>query len=84
MLTVMQIVWAGVFQYCVIRVIMTIVAVATQAVGLYCEASLSPAFSHIWVRYDVDGYMVFLLLIRSSIGRLSSLNRSLSPLQCTA
>ncbi|KAJ6070442.1 hypothetical protein N7467_011761 [Penicillium canescens] len=47
-LTWFNIVWAGVFQYCVIRVVMTIVAVVTQALGLYCEASLSPAFSHIW------------------------------------
>jgi len=28
---------------------MTIVAVITQAAGKYCEASLSPAFSHVWV-----------------------------------
>lgn len=31
------------------RVLMTIVAVATQATGTYCEESLSPAFAHIWV-----------------------------------
>ncbi|KAI1836127.1 hypothetical protein DTO006G1_1315 [Penicillium roqueforti] len=47
-LTWFNIVWVGVFQYCVMRVLMTIVAVVTQAFGLYCEASLSPAFSHIW------------------------------------
>lgn len=29
---------------------MTIVAVVTQTFNLYCEDSLSPAFSHIWVR----------------------------------
>lgn len=28
---------------------MTIVSVATQTVDLYCEESLNPAFSHIWV-----------------------------------
>jgi uncharacterized membrane protein YagU involved in acid resistance len=44
-----QIVWVGVFQYCVMRVLMTIVAVVTQAFGVYCEESLSPAFGHIWV-----------------------------------
>ncbi|CAG7942588.1 unnamed protein product [Penicillium olsonii] len=48
-LTWFNIVWVGVFQYCVMRVLMTIVAVVTQAFGVYCEESLSPAFSHIWV-----------------------------------
>ncbi|KAJ5979068.1 hypothetical protein N7501_002410 [Penicillium viridicatum] len=47
-LTWFNIVWVGVFQYCVMRVLMTIVAVATQAFGVYCEESLSPAFAHIW------------------------------------
>lgn len=28
---------------------MTIVAVATQAAGRYCEESMSPAFAHVWV-----------------------------------
>lgn len=27
----------------------TIVSVVTQALGRYCEASLNPAFAHIWV-----------------------------------
>lgn len=44
-----KIIWAGVFQYCMMRVLMTIVAVATQATGTYCEESLSPAFAHVWV-----------------------------------
>jgi hypothetical protein len=83
-LTIVQIVWAGVFQYCVIRVAMTIVAVVTQAFGLYCEASLSPAFAHIWVCYDVAIDVLFLLLIYRSNDRLLSSNRSLSPLRCTA
>ena len=48
-----QIVWVGVFQYCLMRVLMTIVAVVTQALGVYCEASLSPAFAHVWVRFEV-------------------------------
>lgn len=37
------------FQYCFIRVAMTITAMATQTVDLYCEDSLSPAFAHSWV-----------------------------------
>ncbi|KAJ5461751.1 uncharacterized protein N7458_003303 [Penicillium daleae] len=48
-LTWFNVVWAGVFQYCVIRVLMTIVAVATQAAGRYCEESMSPAFAHVWI-----------------------------------
>lgn len=48
-LTWFNIIWVGVFQYCFIRVSMTIVAVITQAAGKYCEASLSPAFAHVWV-----------------------------------
>ncbi|KAJ5134662.1 hypothetical protein N7448_000318 [Penicillium atrosanguineum] len=48
-LTWFNIIWAGVFQYCVMRVLMTVVSVITQATGTYCEESLSPAFAHIWV-----------------------------------
>ncbi|KAL2010382.1 hypothetical protein VTN00DRAFT_6189 [Thermoascus crustaceus] len=48
-LTWFNIIWTGVFQYCLVRVLMTIVSVATQTVDLYCEESLNPAFSHIWV-----------------------------------
>jgi len=44
-----QIIWVGVFQYCVMRVLMTVISVITQATGTYCEESLSPAFAHIWV-----------------------------------
>ena len=44
-----QVIWIGVFQYCFIRVFMTIVAVVTQAVNRYCLESLNPAFSHVWV-----------------------------------
>ena len=39
----------GIFQYCFIRVFFTIVSVITEALDKYCEASLSPAFAHIWV-----------------------------------
>ncbi|KAJ5628625.1 hypothetical protein N7490_010853 [Penicillium lividum] len=48
-LTWFNVIWAGVFQYCLMRVLMTIVAVATQATGRYCEESLSPVFAYIWV-----------------------------------
>lgn len=45
----LQIVWIGVFQYCCIRVLFTIVSVVTEVFDRYCEHSLSPAFGHIWV-----------------------------------
>ena len=37
------------FQYCFIRVFFTIVSVVTEATDRYCEASLNPAFAHVWV-----------------------------------
>ena len=40
----------AVFQYCIIRIIFTIVSVVTQYFDLYCEASLSPVFAHVWVQ----------------------------------
>ncbi|KAE8150006.1 organic solute transporter Ostalpha-domain-containing protein [Aspergillus avenaceus] len=48
-LTWFNIVWVSVFQYCLFRVLMTIVAVITQHHNVYCEESLNPAFAHIWV-----------------------------------
>ncbi|KAH6664162.1 organic solute transporter Ostalpha-domain-containing protein [Halenospora varia] len=48
-LTWFNIIWFGVFQYCFVRVTMTIFAVVTQSFGMYCEASLKPIFAHIWI-----------------------------------
>lgn len=48
-LTWFNVVWSGVFQYCAIRVFMTIIAVLTQSFADYCQESLSPAFAHVWV-----------------------------------
>ncbi|KAL5342890.1 organic solute transporter Ostalpha-domain-containing protein [Aspergillus crustosus] len=48
-LTWFNVVWLGVFQYCLLRVLMTIIAVVTQNFDVYCEQSLNPAFAHIWV-----------------------------------
>ncbi|KAI9371242.1 organic solute transporter Ostalpha-domain-containing protein [Aspergillus egyptiacus] len=48
-LTWFNVIWVGVFQYCLLRVLMTIVAVITQKFDVYCEQSLNPAFAHIWV-----------------------------------
>ncbi|RHZ44550.1 OSTA/TMEM184 family protein [Aspergillus thermomutatus] len=47
-LTWFNVIWVGVFQYCLLRVLMTVVAVITQNFDVYCEESLNPAFSHIW------------------------------------
>lgn len=44
-----QVIWVGIFQYCLIRVLFTIISVVSEALDRYCEASLSPAFAHIWV-----------------------------------
>lgn len=44
-----QVIWIGVFQYCFLRVIMTVIAVAAEADGRYCEDSDSPYYAHIWV-----------------------------------
>ncbi|SMR49881.1 unnamed protein product [Zymoseptoria tritici ST99CH_3D1] len=47
-LTWFNVIWVGIFQYCFIRVFFTIVSVISEAFGRYCEASLHPAFAHIW------------------------------------
>ncbi|RFU77360.1 duf300 domain protein [Trichoderma arundinaceum] len=47
-LTWFNIIWVGVYQYCFIRVAMTVTAVITQHYGRYCESSNSPVFAHIW------------------------------------
>ncbi|KAF2456494.1 organic solute transporter Ostalpha-domain-containing protein [Lineolata rhizophorae] len=48
-LTWFNIIWIGIFSYCVIRVFFTIVSVVSQHFDRYCETSLSPVFAHIWV-----------------------------------
>ena len=48
-LTRFKIIWVGVFQYCLVRVSMTVVALIAQASGRYCTESLHPAFARFWV-----------------------------------
>ncbi|KAK6369166.1 hypothetical protein LTR64_007328 [Lithohypha guttulata] len=48
-LTWFNVIWVAVFQYCFIRVSMTITAVVTQYFDRYCLESLNPAFAHVWV-----------------------------------
>ncbi|CZR63598.1 uncharacterized protein PAC_13495 [Phialocephala subalpina] len=44
-----NILWIGVFQYSFFRVSMSIIAIITQYLGKYCQSSMSPLFTHIWV-----------------------------------
>ncbi|KAE8446497.1 hypothetical protein EG329_011960 [Mollisiaceae sp. DMI_Dod_QoI] len=48
-LTWFNILWIGVFQYSFFRVSMSIIAIITQYLGKYCQSSMSPSFTHIWV-----------------------------------
>ncbi|KAK6539067.1 hypothetical protein TWF694_010608 [Orbilia ellipsospora] len=48
-LTWFNIVWICTFQYCAIRVLSTFASLATQWFGLYCQASWSPVFAHVWI-----------------------------------
>lgn len=48
-LTWFNVIWVAVFQYCFIRVSMTITAVISQYFDRYCLESLNPAFAHVWV-----------------------------------
>ncbi|KAE8442995.1 hypothetical protein EG329_002458 [Mollisiaceae sp. DMI_Dod_QoI] len=48
-LTWFNIIWTGIYQYCFIRVTMTVTAVVTQYFNKYCESSNSPVFAHIWI-----------------------------------
>lgn len=71
-LTWFNIVWIGVYQYCFIRVAMTITAVLTQHFGRYCESSNSPVFAHIWVSTPIAS------LECSSYTRRGNINLGLS------
>lgn len=76
-----QVIWIGVFQYCFLRVVMTVIAVAAQADGRYCEDSDSPYYAHVWV-----GPLSILFQIPVSLTSLRSwLSSQLrSPLPCIA
>ena len=63
-LTWFNIIWLGIYQYCFIRVTMTITAVVTQYFGRYCESSNSPVFAHIWVRKA--SHLSLFVLIRAT------------------
>lgn len=63
-LTWFNIIWIGIYQYCFIRVAMTITAVVTQYFNRYCESSNLPVFGHIWVCQSPN---FFVLIISSSL-----------------
>jgi hypothetical protein len=44
-----QIIMFAVYQYLVVKALTTVLTIITQAAGVYCETSVSPAFVHIWV-----------------------------------
>lgn len=60
-LTWFNIIWSGIYQYCFIRVTMTVTAVLTQYYGKYCESSNSPVFAHIWVCRSADSARIMLM-----------------------
>ncbi|PWY71695.1 DUF300-domain-containing protein [Aspergillus heteromorphus CBS 117.55] len=48
-LTWFNVIWVGIFQYCLMRVLMTIIGVITQHFGVYCEETLNPQFAYVWI-----------------------------------
>ncbi|KAH9866613.1 hypothetical protein J1614_008305 [Plenodomus biglobosus] len=48
-LTWFNIVYVGVFQYCLIRPISTIIAVIAESRGKYCKSSKHPRYASVWV-----------------------------------
>lgn len=44
-----QIVYIGIYQYCIVRLLFTIVAIISQAQGKYCQSSKHPQFASLWV-----------------------------------
>ena len=65
-LTWFNVVWLGVYQYCFMRVAMTIVSVITQYFGKYCESSNGIQFAHIWV--STTFAQCYALLISLALG----------------
>ncbi|PHH89079.1 hypothetical protein CDD83_6689 [Cordyceps sp. RAO-2017] len=43
-----NVIWTGIYNYCFIRVVMTISAVVAHFFHRFCEVSLSAAFAHLW------------------------------------
>ncbi|KAL6705123.1 hypothetical protein ACN47E_007228 [Coniothyrium glycines] len=48
-LTWFNIVYFGVFQYCVIRPVFMVVALVVQSQKLYCQSSTQPRFASLWI-----------------------------------
>lgn len=54
MLTCWKAKWVAIFGYCIVMVITTAAMEITQAIGVYCQSSLSPRFAQIWVRAQLS------------------------------
>jgi hypothetical protein len=47
-LTWFNICYIGIFQYCVIRTLVTFVAVVTQSFGFFCKGGKNPQYASLW------------------------------------
>ncbi|RAH43430.1 OSTA/TMEM184 family protein [Aspergillus brunneoviolaceus CBS 621.78] len=48
-LTWFNAVWVDIFQYCLLRVLLSILSIITEYFHIYCEETLSPAFAYVWI-----------------------------------
>ncbi|KAF2836788.1 DUF300-domain-containing protein [Patellaria atrata CBS 101060] len=58
-LTWFNIVWAGMYQYCFVRIVVTVVAVWAENTHRYCAHSFDPSFMSVWA--------LLIILISSSV-----------------
>jgi hypothetical protein len=56
-LTWFNICWIGIFQYCVIRTLVTFVAGVTQSFGFFCKGGKNPRYASLWT-VIIDGISV--------------------------
>lgn len=65
--------YVGVFIYCVVDVLLTILELVTEATDSYCESSWNPKYAHIWV--EVLGGFFLGWAISSVIGFYGRFNK---------
>jgi hypothetical protein len=56
-----QICYVGIFQYCVIRSLVTVVAVMTQSFGQFCKGGSNPRYASLWTAI-IDAISVFVAM----------------------
>jgi len=44
-----NILWIGIFQYCLVKAMLSIAAVVAEFFEVYCASSSSPGYGHIWI-----------------------------------